>query len=556
VRTVKVRTARPRRRVRVGVFLLILGFSGLGVCWAVTNPIGSSPDEPDQYIKALAAAQGEFFGRPLTTSERVAFSSYGVPEIQYWLRVAPLTDVIDQGFTIPYRLQPNGAGCTAGQPVTANCIDDVAHGRWGHGRVAYTDFSTYQPYVYVVPGLVMINASSPREAFLLGRLTFLVIAVLLIVAGCYLAMLVGPGLGGLLGVLTCLAPMVIFISAMVSSSSTEIASGIAVFGAVLHLAYGGSRQRLAWTVLGIGGALLGCTRSLGPGWVVLALVLGVVLVGWRRAMDIVRQARPRSTAAAGALILGCAAGVTWQLAVQPRPPFSGKALGLALVHGFQQIPTVLQQEVGIFGWLDTTQAGLSYVIWGGLFVGLVTIALFLGSRREKWALGLLIASNILVVPVFNAFFAAPVKSGVQGRWLLPMAVAMPLLSGVVIGRNLRPDSVSARNVGVWIAAAVGAVQFLALYQNGRRYAVGPTGPLWFFPSSMWSPQLGWVFWLIVAAVCCTAIVVASGMIVWREWPSEIGMSSPDRRDLSLLAPTPDSLPRSQPQGEVRADINT
>jgi len=86
--------------------------------------------------------------------------------------------------------------------------------------------------------------------------------------------------------------------------------------------------------------------------------------------------------------------------------------------------------------------------------------------------------------------------------------------------------------------------------------VGPSGPLWFFRSSMWSPQLGWAFWLIMAALCCTVIVVASGMIVWREWPLEIGMSSPDRRDLSLLAPAPDSLPRSQPQGEVRADINT
>ena len=473
-----------------------------------------------------------------------------------WLKIAPLTNEIDQRFIIPDRLQPTGAGCTAGQPVTANCVDDTTQGIWGHGRVAYSDFSTYQPYVYVIPGLVMVNASNPREAFLLGRLTFLVVAALLIVAGCFLAMLVGPGLGGLVGILTCLTPMVVFTSAMVSSSSTEIASGIAVFGAVLHLAYGGSRPRLAWTVLGIGGALLGCTRSLGPGWVIMAILFGTVLVGWRRALEIFREAKPRSMIAAGGLILGVAAGLTWQLLVQPRPPFSLKTLGLAFVHGFQQIPTVLVQEVGVFGWLDTAQPGLSYVIWGGLFVGLVTIALFLGSRREKWTLGLLIGANVLLVPVFNAFFAAPVNSGVQGRWLLPGAVAMPLLSGVIVGRNLRPNTVSARKVAIGTATAVGAVQFVALFQNGRRYAVGPSGPLWFFRSSLWNPQLGWMFWFIVAALSCAAIVVASGMMAWRDLPSGINTSPLNERDLPLRAPTSDSMMPSQLGADIRAEINT
>jgi len=499
--------------IRLGVFLFILGFVGLGVCWAVTNPIGAAPDEPDQYIKALAAAQGEFRGTPMTAKERAAYRFYGVPELQYWLKVAPLTDVIDQAFTIPHRLQPSGAGCTAGRPITANCLDDPAHGKWGHGSIAYSDFSTYQPFVYVIPGLVMVNASSPTEAFLLGRFTFLAIAVLLIVAGAFLTISVGPGLGGLVGLLICLSPMVVFTSATVSSSSTEIASGVAMFGAIFHLAYSGPRRRLAWCVLGFGGAILGCTRSLGPGWVVIALLIGVVLVGWRSALTVVRRRTPRSIAAGAAIVLGCAAGLIWQLLVQPRPPFTFKTLGLAFVHGFQQIPTVLLQEVGVFGWLDTSQPGMNYVIWGGLFVALATIALLLGSRRERWALGLLIGANILFVPVFNAFFAAPVKSGVQGRWLLPMAVAIPLLSGVVIARNSQPSLVSSRKMALSVSVVVVGVQFLALYQNARRYAVGPSGPLLFFRSSLWNPQLGWVFWLIIVALSCATIVIGSAIII-------------------------------------------
>ncbi len=521
---------RSGQRVRGAVFLLILGFAGLGVCWAVTNPIGAAPDEPDQYIKALAAAQGEFRGKPLTTRERDAFRLHGVPQIQIWLKAAPLANVIEQAFKIPYRLQPSGAGCTAGTTVTANCLDHPALGKWGHSSIAYSDFSTYQPFVYVIPGLVMASARDPGQAFLVGRLTFLLFAISLIAAGCFLTMSIAPGIGVLVGVLTCLSPMVVFTSAMVSSSSTEIGSGVAVFGAILHLVYGGSRPRLAWTVLGIGGAILGCTRSLGPGWVVLAFLFAVVLVGWRSVLAIVREGAQRAIAAAVAVALGVGAGLIWQVLVQPRPPFTLKSVGLAFVHGFQLVPAVLIQEIGVFGWLDTSQPGLSYIVWGGLFVALVTMAMFFGSRKERWALGLLIGANVMLVPVFYAFFSASVGGGVQGRWLLPMAVAIPLLSGVVIGRNFRPSPTSTRKITLSVAGAVGAVQFLALYQNGRRYAVGPSGPLLFFRSSLWNPRLGWIFWLMVAALSCAAIVIGSGMIVWRDRSSERGALSPDAED--------------------------
>ena len=63
-----------------------------------------------------------------------------------------------QSVSYPPSCNRIGLVCTAGAPVTANCLDNPASGKWGHGSTAYTDFSTYQPFVYVIPGVAMINA--------------------------------------------------------------------------------------------------------------------------------------------------------------------------------------------------------------------------------------------------------------------------------------------------------------------------------------------------------------------------------------------------------------
>ena len=210
--------------------------------------------------------------------------------------------------------------------------------------------------------------------------------------------------------------------------------------------------------------------------------------------------------------MGCGACLTWQLLVQPRPPFSFKAEGLAFIHGFQQIPTVLEQEIGVFGWLDTTQPGLSYLIWGGLFAGLAVMALFLGSRGKAGPLAFSLApiSCLFPFPIHCLLRLKPRESKGGGSCRWPWRCRC--FRGVIVGRNLRPNSESTRRIALAIAAAVGAVQFLALYQNGRRYAVGPSGPLLFFRSSLWNPPLGWIVWLVVIASSCFAILIASEMI--------------------------------------------
>jgi Predicted membrane protein (DUF2142) len=498
------------RRVRLGLLVLTLSFAGLGTCWAVANPIGSAPDEPAHYIKALAVGQGEWLGTPVTAGEQAVFGR----AVQAALNQLPLATRLTRRVTIPADLEPDNAGCTAFNPAPATCayLPGAPGAQWGHGPTAYTYLGTYQPFVYVLPGIAMHAATTPLRAFLIGRLTFGAIALVLIAAGGFLCFEIAPRRSVLVGLLAGLTPMVVFTSVTVSASSTEIAAGVAVFGAVLHLAYGGTRKRLAWMTLALGGATLAVSRTLGPLWVVIILLAGVGVMGWRPVWHMVRQNKRWCVPTATVLTLACAAGLAWQIAIQPRPALSLHALGLAFLHGFDGISTVLQQEIGVFGWLDTNQVGPSYVIWGAIVWSLVTLALFTGSRRERWTLGLLVAANLLLTPILYAVIAAPAGGGVQGRWLLPVAAGVPLLAGVVIARNARITDRATHLLTLGVVATIAVVQFLAFYQDGRRYAVGPTGALLYFRNSLWSPPGGWVLWLGLALVSCVGIVAAAALI--------------------------------------------
>lgn len=511
------------RRARLALLVLAMSFAGLVTCWAVANPIGSAPDEPAHYIKALAVGQGEWLGTRVTPGEQAVFGR----AVQAALNQLPLATQLTRRVTIPAALEPDSAGCTAFNPAPATCAyhPGAPGAQWGHGSTAYTYLGTYQPFVYVLPGIAMHAATTPLRAFIIGRLTFGAIALLLIAAGSFLCFEIAPRRVMLVGLAVAITPMVVFTSATVSASSTEIAAGVAAFGAVLHLAYGGARTRLAWVSLAVGGATLAVSRTLGPLWVVIVLATGVSLLRWAPARELVRRSRRWAFPAGAVVALACAVGLGWQVAIQPRPSLSLHAVGLAFLHGFDGISASLQQEIGVFGWLDTSQVGLSYIIWGAIVWSLVTLALVLGSRRERLTLGVLVAVNMLLTPVLYAVVAAPAGGGVQGRWLLPVAVAVPLLAGAVVARNARISDRATNALSVAVVATAAVVQFLAFYQNGRRYAVGPSGALLYFRSSLWIPPGGWLVWLVVALVCCAGLVTTAVLFAGdarQRLPSPVG----------------------------------
>jgi hypothetical protein len=90
----------------------------------------------------------------------------------------------------------------------------------------------------------------------------------------------------------------------------------------------------------------------------------------------------------------------------------------------------------------------------------------------------------------------------QGRQMLPLLVALPILCGSLVNqRRLLPLAL----------ALTAPIQFVAWYMNARRSAVGTGGSLFFLDSAKWTPAGGWVPWLMLAALGSLALLGAAAL---------------------------------------------
>jgi hypothetical protein len=115
---------------------------------------------------------------------------------------------------------------------------------------------------------------------------------------------------------------------------------------------------------------------------------------------------------------------------------------------------------------------------------------------------------VLVPVVFYAGLYRHTGFGMQGRYFLPVAVAIPLLAGELIRRGR--DRIGHRPVlplTVAIAATTAVIHVGSWYLAARRAAVGLDGPLWFAGRSEWSPPLGWSPWAALAVAGAALLVL-------------------------------------------------
>jgi hypothetical protein len=170
-------------------------------------------------------------------------------------------------------------------------------------------------------------------------------------------------------------------------------------------------------------------------------------------------------------------------------PVSNKIAGpveVAQIFGFSG--GWIQQMVGIFGWLDTLSPLVTYLFWYGS-VGLVLfLPLICGTVRQVTMLvGLIVI--VIVVPVIISFGQAH-RLGIiwQGRYILPMAVGIPL-AGLAIVEQSPAIRWSRTRVASLLCVGVGVAEFAAFATALRRYTVGVSGPINYLHGS-WSPPLG------------------------------------------------------------------
>jgi len=359
----------------------------------------------------------------------------------------------------------------------------------------------------LVPGVLARVADDPVTAIKLGRLGNAVVSIGLVWMAIALLWNRSAGLRSIVGLLAAATPMVIFVASSLTASGPEVAAGICFFSALLRLTRPPKARTWNWVALGLSGVLLATSRTLGPLTVALDVGLVVVAHGIRQSWAVLRSAgRPASWASA-AVVAAVALSVAWELAVAPHGRLDPSALTAALAPSVKDLRRVFGEVIGVFGWLDSPAPFVVYVLWWVALLALVAIALMAGQSRQRLVLALLAVGTVGLTVAIAVANLAQTGFGMQGRYVLPMAVGVPLFAGEVIVRNPGRWRVP---VDRWLApffVLAGGLHAMAWYANARRSALGTDGSWLFMGSSEWSPSTGWypLALLVVLAVVAVAI---------------------------------------------------
>jgi hypothetical protein len=464
------------------------------------NPLGRAPDEPMHFVKAAALANGELRGGP-TELTHAGYTDRQWEWARHQIRLFTLPPRIALAPVVPCPIfDPRvPAGCQRGWPITQNPMQPSYVG-------------TYQPYSYVPSAALMRLAPSPRSAYYLGRAGVALTSFALVVLGVVALWHGAPQPASVVGVLLALTPATLFLASTLNVNGIEIVAGFCFVCGVLALGRSpvgdGRGASLAWAATAAGGVALAATRSLGPHFVLALAACLLVDEAGPGVLHAVR-ARRQTAGAVGAVIAAAAVlNVWWEHAFQPHLDVH---LQKVVSHPtFAGIPHIAQQMVGGLGWLEFRLPLPIYIGWGVLTLALVMGALAVGRWRERAAVIALVGGSFVLLVVLHTVLGKQIGFDLQGRDLLPYAIAIPLLAGEVLRRSSAATAGMVMRIAlVPVGVAVALAQFVAWYANARRHATGIKGPIWFFGSADWAPPGGWPLWTAIVLVAVLAIATAA-----------------------------------------------
>lgn len=479
-----------------------LGYALLVGAWAFASPIGAAPDEPAHTVRAAAAGVGELEGRPVAPYQRGG----GLSPVQ-----ADLLNRQTQEFSIPVRLVPPSTCFASAPDQSAACVGSPRAPAGSYSVPALSYATTAPPFIYVLAGLAM---QLPQDSVLpayLGRLALGLVCVLLLGAAAWAV----SGRGSLwpaVGLALAVTPMVLFLASSLTPAGVAVCAAICLMAAVVALWTGPPTFGLLSVGVFAGLALV-LARPSGLAVMAAVSVAALPLVRARLLF------RPAVLLAFLAVAGGVAVEVGWVLGHQPSLPLGGLSVTDGLPVVAERWPALVQQLVGEFGSIDVPLLAAIPAVWSVLAALLIGAALVIGSFGERLALLLAAAAVVILAAAAYAVILAPVGWELQGRYVLPLTVLLPLLGGFVLYRAGAPTRADVFLVGL----AVAAMQFAAFWENAHRYAVGRHSPLDFVDVAQWAPPGGWMPWVVLAAAGCVLVACSLVPLTMAERQEEAGL---------------------------------
>jgi hypothetical protein len=210
--------------------------------------------------------------------------------------------------------------------------------------------------------------------------------------------------------------------------------------------------------------------------------------------------------------------VAWSAAVGAQPTASLQPVLDHIGPAILELPHDLQQEVGVFGWLDTKLPLVVYIGWAALVASLVVCAMIVSRWRSRLAVFALVGLYAISTTAVTATLMASSGFSAQGRYYLPLMVAVPLLAGWLIAEKVASSGKFWYLLPLAIGLLVSVAQFISWWEDARRYAVGVGGRLMFiFHPVLWSPAGGWWPSAVLAAAGSACLLLAFVLAVVEDW---------------------------------------
>jgi hypothetical protein len=472
---------------RSPALLVALGFALLLAAWVVASQPFSAPDEGSHYLRALSIANGHLLG----------------PKIPYPTPLIPAQRAFvnqdTRAVLVPAVLGPNVTRCIDGRPnVSGSCVEASPTG-------------DYYPPAYLLPALAIKVSNRTDTALWLGRA--LSTALCFVFVALSVALLWDGSAWSLLGLLAAITPMVLFISSVLNPSGLDTVASVAFASAGIRIGRGPDRVRpWIWIAFVLSGALTALSFQAGPAFLVADLVVVAALAGSGRLGDL-RRSQRRPLVTAGLILL--AALVLWfvyaRVSGASHSQFGVSPFFHSLRVGLHQLGPVLRDAIGTFSTLTVHLPAAVCWVWWLLVLAGVAAALWLGSRRER-VLMILVLLLALAFPVLAyAWFYRHSGFPMQGRQVLPVLVLIPLTAGELIRRHR--DRIAFRARAWVLAVPIGVIAILQGYAwwYDARKAAGAPATLRFYAHAAWSPPLGWIPWIVVAALGVLALLAFSAV---------------------------------------------
>ncbi len=469
-------------------FGLIIG------AWSIATPLFAAPDEPGHVIQAAAAVRGELD----VAAQPGAYGAISKVKVPQWVAEAGTAPI-----------------CFAFKSsVPAGCEPHLGDQR--NTVLGETEFSNYPPLYYLVVGLPSLVWSGSGAVYAM-RLVSLIVCSSLIALGLFLLGRYHPRRLPLVGSALALTPMVLFLSAVVNSSSMEITAGFAAWcGGLCILEQDDVPPALGrWTALAF--VVLILSRPISPANAAIIAVVLVALGGLNKARSVLRD-RGFRLVWIPALLAVLIAGVLLVVGGPPRLLHAAVDTHLDLVRSawvtLQLVPADLHQMVGRFGWLDTPVPNAVYIVWWSMVGALCAVAMVVSSKCRR-ALPLLVLLTVAVPLVFQAPRIDTVGVYWQGRYSLPLAMGLPLVASTLqvrrgthgspsrLGRPIAVTGILV--VGTAVIGSQVAAFLAALHRYQTGVGAGPGSPV------RWQPPGGTA---LVFALLVAGLALALGLFVW------------------------------------------